>query len=269
MPSRARITPLVLALALGLAACTTSPLGRRQLKLFPEAQMAMMGVESFQRIQADMPRTQDASKTRYVQCVADAVTRAVEPGEGPGSWEVVVFEERSANAFALPGGKIGVHTGLLAIATNQDQLAAVLGHEVAHVLAGHANERVSQSALAESSLALVSAAAGTQNLSPAQREALGLLGVGIQYGVILPYSRTHESEADLMGLDLMAKAGFEPAQSAALWRNMSAGGGVQPPEILSTHPSHETRIRDLEKRVPSANALRDAAWQAGHRPSCR
>ena len=256
-------------LTLSVVACTTSPLGRRQLKLFPEAQMTMMGIESFQRIQTDMPRSQDAAKTRYVQCVADAVTRAVDPGEGPGSWEVVVFEERSANAFALPGGKIGVHTGLLQVATNQHQLAAVLGHEVAHVLAGHANERVSQSALAESSLALISAAAGARDLSPAQREALGLLGVGVQYGVILPYSRTHESEADLIGMDLMAKAGFEPAESVTLWQNMTAAGGPQPPQILSTHPSHETRIRDLQKRVSSANVLRDAAWQSGRRPSCR
>lgn len=255
-------------LVAGLLACTTSPLGRRQLKLFPEAQMAMMGVESFQRIQLDQPQTQDAAKIRYVQCIASAITRAIEPGQGPGSWEVIVFEEKSANAFALPGGKIGVHTGMLAVAANQHQLAAVIGHEVAHVLAGHANERVSQSALAETSMALVSAAAGGQSLSPAQRQALGLLGVGVQYGIILPYSRTHESEADLIGLDLMARAGFEPGESVRLWQNMSSSGGAQPPEILSTHPAHETRIRDLQARVPSASALRDAASRAGRRPSC-
>ena len=151
------------------------------------------------------------------------------------------------------------------MARNRDQLATVVGHEVAHVVAHHSNERVSNAYVAESGMKLAQTLAG--EASPMQQQLLGLLGVGAQYGVLLPYGRAQESEADLLGLDLMARAGFDPRESVALWQNMAKAGGQQPPEFLSTHPSHRTRIADLERRIPSALKLREQARSS--RPSCQ
>jgi predicted Zn-dependent protease len=226
-----------------------------------------MGVASFDTIRRQVPASSNTTKNAYVECVAEAVLGAVVSENAPANWEVVVFEDASANAFALPGGKIGVHTGLLEVATNADQLAAVLGHEVGHVLAGHSNERVSQAQLTQFGLAVADVAVESGDPTPGQRNALALLGLGAHFGITLPYSRTHESEADLIGLDIMARAGFEPRASVTLWQNMSRGG-AQTPEILSTHPSHATRISKLQSRIPSAEVLRDQAHAAGRRPSC-
>lgn len=247
-------------------ACATSPLGRRQLTLFPETEMASMGVAAYDKMKTEMPQSSDKGADRYVRCVADAITAELEGPQAKTRWEVTVFEESSANAFALPGGKIGVHTGLLGVARGQDQLATVIGHEVAHVLAKHSNERVSTAFATQMGLDLVQTISG--EASPAQQQLLGLLGVGAQVGILLPFSRKQESEADLLGLDLMARAGFDPGQSVELWKNMAHASGGQPPEFLSTHPSHDTRIQDLEERIPGATRLRDAARAQGKRPSC-
>ena len=201
-----------------------------------------------------------------MRCVALAITGALSGEDARYAWEVRVFEEPSANAFALPGGRIGVHTGLLQVAQGQDQLATVLGHEVSHVLAGHANERVSTQQLTAVGLSLAQVAADPTN--PLHGQLLGALGMGAQVGIVLPYSRIHESEADLHGLDLMAQAGFDPRESVPLWQNMGAGGGERPPEFLSTHPSPDTRIDDLRERIPAAIAVRERARAAGRRPSC-
>ena len=180
--------------------------------------------------------------------------------------EVLVFSDETPNAFALPGGKIGVHTGLLAIAEDQDQLAAVVAHEVAHVLANHGNERMSQQQAASGVMDLVGAMA-------AGGETGGLLvaalGAGAQYGVLMPYSRSHESEADLYGLELSAAAGFDPRASVALWQNMDAASkGQRPPELLSTHPDPGTRIRDLKRKIPEVMPAFQAAEAAGRRARC-
>lgn len=265
MKSRMRwaAAPIV---AVALLACTTSPLGRSQLRLFPESEMAAMGATAFQKMQTEMPVSRDERAGRIVRCIADAITAAIE-GEHAGTrWEVTVFEEPTPNAFALPGGKIGVNTGLFQVAQNQDQLATVIGHEVAHVLAGHSNERVSTQYAAQAGLSAVQVLSGAS--SPAQQQLIALLGAGAQVGVILPFSRAQEREADLMGLDLMARAGFDPQQSIALWQNMAAAGGGQPPEFLSTHPSHGTRIGDLQQRMPGAMLLREGARQRGAQPRC-
>jgi len=254
-----------LVIALVFTACATSPLGRSQLKLFPDGQMDQMGLATFDQMKRQIPQSKDRRTTNYVGCVAAAIVAELPPVQAR-DWQVVVFEDPSANAFALPGRRIGVHTGLLKVATNQDQLAAVIGHEIAHVIAGHANERISQAFATQTGLQLAQVAAGAA--SPAQQQLIGLLGAGAQYGIILPYSRTHETEADLVGLDLMAHAGFDPAASVRLWTNMSGQGSQQPPEILSTHPSHGRRIRDLEQRVPAARKLYTAARQAGKKPAC-
>ncbi len=245
-----------------LAACTTSPTGRTQLILMPDSQMNQMGLQAFTNIKGKTPVETDRTTNRYVQCVANAITREV-----GGQWEVVVFRDDSANAFALPGGKIGVNTGLLKVASNQHQLATVIGHEVAHVQSRHSNERVSQKFAVEQGLGLINAVASPQ--TGTGKTLMGLLGVGAQYGVLLPYTRLQESEADILGLNIMARAGFDPRESTRLWINMSRANKGQPPEFLSTHPSHSNRISELEKRMATALQLQARAQQQGKRPACR
>lgn len=260
-----RVIPALLAAGL-VWACVSSPTGRSQLILFPETEMAAMGVAAFDKLKGEIPTTTDAAKQRYVRCVADHVTRAVGSG-GPESWEVTVFQEDSANAFALPGGKIGVHTGLLEVARNQHQLATVIGHEVAHVLARHSNERVSTAYATQTGLDLAGAIAGAT--SPASQQLMGLLGVGAQVGILLPFSRAQESEADEMGLELMARAGFDPRESITLWQNMAeASQGQEPPAFLSTHPSHGQRITKLQGLLPQVLPLYEEARAKGLRPAC-
>ena len=253
----------LIATTTALVACATSPLGRSQLQLFPESQMAEMGVAAFQDMKQQQPLETSSQTNGYVSCVARAIIAELPEQR---TWEVQVFKDDSANAFALPGGKIGVHTGLLDIAEYPDQPATVIGHEVAHVLASHANERVSTSYVASTGLQLAQVAAGEP--TAAKQQLFGLLGLGAQVGVLLPFSRTQESEADLLGLDLMAKAGFDPRASIPLWENMSQAGGGKPPEFLSTHPSHTTRIGDLSKRLQTAMPLYEQAKRAGKRPGC-
>lgn len=255
-----RIAPALAGLFL-LTACATSPLGRTQLAILPEAQLDQMGLQAFDELKAKKPLVTDRAANDYVRCVAYGIT-----GEAGGQWEVAVFDDKSANAFALPGGKIGVYSGLLKVAQNQHQLAAVIGHEVAHVLAKHSNERVSQEFAVQSGISLIQAISAPQ--SAMGQTLMGLLGVGAEFGILLPYSRLQESEADLFGLELMARAGFDPRQSIDLWINMGNAGGGQPVEFMSTHPSHATRIQELEKHMQRALLLLQQAQAAGKYPRC-
>ncbi|MDO8900308.1 MAG: M48 family metallopeptidase, partial [Phenylobacterium sp.] len=164
------------------------------------------------------------------------------------AWEYAVFEDASVNAFVLPGGKVGVTTGMMAFAANDDELAAVLGHEVAHVMANHAAERYSQSALAQVGAGLVGAA--TQNAEGGLAQSLGrYAGPALQVAVLMPYSRQHELEADRIGLDLMVRAGFSARRGVELWRRMAARGGSNTPAILSTHPSDAARVQQLDAYI--------------------
>jgi predicted Zn-dependent protease len=263
---------LVLILLVTVLACATSPTGRNQLLMNSEASMAEMGRAAFADMQTTTPRSIDSEQTAYVRCVATAITSILSPQElrpiAVDRWEVELFEDPTANAFALPGGKIGVNTGLLKVAVSPGQLAAVLGHEVSHVLARHGNERVSQSALVQSGMVAAQILAGAD--TPEKQQLFGLLGLGMQYGVLMPFSRAQESEADEIGILLMARAGFDPRESIALWQNMTrASGGQSPPEFMSTHPSHTTRIAQLETAMPEALGLYQEATAAGRRPSCR
>lgn len=244
------------------ASCTTSPEGRKQLTLLPASQLDSMGAQSFNDMKAKIPIEKDPAINNYVKCVANGITAALPEKR---DWEVVVFKDDTANAFALPGGKIGVHTGLLKVANTADQLAAVIGHEVGHVLANHGNERVSEQLLTQGGLTVLAAtmqAKGTQNYDL----IVTALGIGTQFGVLLPHSRTQESEADTIGLDLMAKAGFNPQQSVTLWENMGKASGGSPPEFLSTHPSGSTRISNLKKNMPEAEGYYRSAKA---KPVCR
>ncbi len=251
--------------------CATSMTGRQQILLFPEAQMADLGATAFTDLQSKTPRSSNTSKVTYVRCVANAVTQVV-PAEqlravSVTSWEVEVFEDKTANAFALPGGKIGVHTGLLEVATTPGQLAAVLGHEIGHVLDRHSNARMSQQTIAQTGMQLGAILVGAT--TPEKQALMGALGLGVQYGVLMPYGRNQESDADAIGLELMARAGFDPHESVTLWENMSRSGGAAPPAILSTHPSNATRISALEAKIPVVLPLYEQAKAAGRRPTCK
>jgi predicted Zn-dependent protease len=252
-----------------VTACATSPLGRDQLILFPDDQVAQMGATAYKELKSSTPVTRDSDASRYVSCVAAALTSALpdDPPTGQGQWEVTVFAEDQINAFALPGGKIGVYQGLLSVAENQHQLATVIGHEIAHVVSRHSNERISTQYATSTGLELASVLAGQS--TPAKQTLFGLLGVGAQVGVLLPFGRKQETEADLVGLELMARAGFDPRQSVNLWQNMNAASGSAPPEFLSTHPSGETRIRSLQQSLPGVLPIAEQVQARGTRPDCR
>jgi len=252
------LVPLLLA---ALAGCATSPTGRSQLLVFPAEELDSMGIKAFDEMRAQLTVEEDAAINAYVRCVANAITD--ELPDKSSQWEVVVFKDDNPNAFALPGGKMGVYTGMLKVAENQDQLAAVLGHEVGHVLAQHGNERMSQQQLTNVALA---AAAGSGYVDSASMQALGL---GAQIGILLPYSRSHESEADVIGLDLMAEAGFDPRESVQLWRNMGKAGGGAPPEFMSTHPAGSTRIDNLLSHMADALHTYNDARARGNKPQCK
>ena len=256
----------VVLFTLFISSCATSPLGRRQLLLMPGKQMDQLGIASYAEMKKKQKIDQRGSSNRYVSCVANAITEELTGKWAGQDWEVTVFEEESPNAFALPGGKIGVHTGLFKAAENQHQLAAVIGHEVGHVMAQHGNERVSTQMATQTSLQVIAAVAS--GVSKEKQQILGLLGLGAQFGIVLPFSRKHESEADEIGLGLMARAGFDPRESVTLWENMGKMGGKKPPEFLSTHPSGAHRIRDLGREMNKTMALYKAAQANGKNPQC-
>jgi len=253
---------LILIAFLLFSACATSPTGRSQLIFMPDTQVNQMGLQAFDTLKKDKKISYNAQYNQSTTCIANAMTQIV-----GGNWEVVVFDDSSPNAFALPGNKIGVYTGMLQLMDKQEQLAAVIGHEIGHVLAKHSNERASQEMAMSQGLNVLQAM--TMPTSALGQLGFGLLGVGAEYGVLKPYGRTQESEADIMGVDLMAKAGFDPQYSISLWQKMEqATQGKQTVEFLSTHPSHATRIQDLEKHMPQAMSLYQQAQASGKQPHC-
>lgn len=254
---------VVLSIIVG---CATSPTGRNQVLLYSDNQLSEMGSQAFSSMKESLNVSSRPIENQYVQCIAAAITRQVPDQVFAGNWEVVVFDDDQVNAFALPGGKIGVYTGLMKVAENQHQLAAVIGHEVGHVIAQHGNERMSQGTLINlgTQAAAQIMAANEVGNSGAIMSAIGL---GVQVGVQLPFSRKHESEADVIGLELMAKAGFDPRQSVDLWENMDkASGGQRQPEFMSTHPAPQTRIADLTANMQPAIAVFN---QTQNRPICK
>lgn len=257
-------------LILAAAACATSPLGRKQLLIVPEAEVDQMGVKSFQEMKQQTPISTDSALNSYIQCVVAPITEAARGMTDVNQWEVVVFKDPQVNAFALPGGKIGVYTGILPVTKTDSQLAAVVGHEVGHVIAKHGAERVSEQVATQGGLSLVNAFLGGGGSSTTNQLLMGALGLGTQVGILLPHSRTQESEADLIGLDLMSRAGFDPRQSVDLWKNMAAAsGGNAPPEFMSTHPANETRIQGLQARMPESLTKYEQARAAGKAHGCK
>ncbi|HCA11729.1 MAG TPA: peptidase, partial [Marinobacter adhaerens] len=218
--------------------------------------LADMGQESFAQIKQQNAVITRPDINRLVQCITEALVSAAHTrypdAPMPQSWEIAVFENATPNAFALPGGKIGVHSGLLELAENQAQLATVIGHEIAHVLADHGNERLTQELGLQAGMLLVGLFTESEI---AENQIQQALGIGAQLGITLPFSRAHEEEADLMGLEIMARAGFEPGQSVRLWQNMAQASGAQPLEFLSTHPNHDTRIASLQNQLETARSV--------------
>lgn len=226
-----------------LEACTyNEALGRNQLVLVDDNALAQAAAQSWSQALASESVSRDAAMNERVRRVGGRIVQAA--GMGNMNWEYAVFTSATPNAFVLPGGRMGVTTGLLALVQNDDQLAAVIGHEAAHVTARHAAERYSQTALTQTGLQVVSGAAGDYG------RAVGALGgIGAQVGVLLPFSRQHELEADRIGVDYMHRAGFDPRQSLALWRLMAAQRQGSTPEFASTHPSDASRIAALEAYI--------------------
>jgi predicted Zn-dependent protease len=246
--------PFFILTMLAIASCAVSPLGRKQLMLVPDSQMEQLGAQAFQEIKSKTPIEKDAATETFVRCVATDILKKVE-GTNAADWEIKVFHEpKTVNAFALPGKKIGIYTGILGPAKTADQLAAVIGHEVGHVIAKHGQERVSQSLAVEVGMSVADVL--TRGSSTKRNLVLGALGLGAQFGVLLPFSRVQETEADMIGQRLMATAGFDPAEAVALWKNIEAeSGSGQGSEFFSTHPSHERRMENLTRALPEATAL--------------
>jgi predicted Zn-dependent protease len=261
-------TKIIISLTLGLlflSACAKSPLGRNQLKLYSSTQLAGMGAQAFDGMKSEQKVMAKGRTNQFVSCIARALILQVPRSVFSGEWEVVVFDEPQVNAFALPGGKIGVYAGLLEVAENQHQLAAVIGHEIGHVIAEHGNERMSSSSLIGAGMEVTNQLLKTNQVTNNDM-LMAAIGLGVQVGVQLPFGRTHESEADLIGLKLMAQSGFDPRQSVNLWQNMAkASGDKRQPEFLSTHPAPKTRINQLQENMPPAIAL---YTQAKARPRC-
>ena len=252
---------------LAISACSTSSTGRNQVALYSDTELNTMGITSFEEMKKEIPIITDKATNDFVLCVADAITSNVPQSAHQGEWEVVVFDSEQVNAFALPGGKIGVYTGILEVTENQDQLAAIMGHEVGHVLERHSNERLSANKLSNVGMAVATIALGATEVENKGLWVAGL-GLGVQYGVIMPYSRSHESEADIVGQDLMARSGFEPQASVQLWKNMAKLSKNSPPEFMSTHPSNQTRIEQLSQPLAVSQPFYLAEKKSGKLPQC-
>ncbi|MGE5624100.1 MAG: M48 family metallopeptidase [Bacillota bacterium] len=263
-------TAFMAPLLLCSMSCATSPTGRHQLHLVSPQDAAQAGIRSYTQLRAHTPIDSDPAVNAYAACVVHAITSAVGPPYGGGSWQVTVFkQDQTVNAFALPGGKVAVYTGIFKVAKSAGELAAVLGHEIGHVQAGHGAERMSDQMAAQAGIDIVAVLTGIDQSTPGGQATMSALGMGTQVGVLLPFSRAQESEADELGLRYMAEAGFDPREALQLWRNMMQANLGTPPQILSDHPSDANRLSDLQNRLPDALQRYAAAERQGRHPECR
>ena len=239
--------------ALRLIACTMvapalSGCDRIAPFVVSEATVEQLGLETWARLRQQMPVSRNAAAQQQVAEIARRLLVAA--GEEPSRWEVQVFAEPQANAFVLPGRKIGVLEGMIRVAGSKDQLAAVIGHEIGHLQAEHSRERVSAETLRQWGLRLISFLLQVNEVAFAS-EIAALLGVGVEFGLVRPYGRGQELEADRLGLLTMAKAGYDPHEAAELWRRMDQqGSGI--PAVLSTHPAPQDRIEAIQAMIPEA-----------------
>ncbi len=233
--------------------------------LVSQQQVQQMGIESFNQMGKEGKFANAPKERAYATCVADALIRVLPAPFNKQKWVVQIIDDNTANAFALPGGRIGVNKGMFKVATTQDQLAVVLGHELSHVVAHHAAERVSDNMAAQLGVTAASAYGATQGVNPNAVQAL--LGVGAQVGILLPFSRTQESEADTLGQRFMAEAGFNPEAAVTLWQKMQKDSGGHS-SFLSTHPSPGQRISNMQRGAQQLMPVYKKARASGHTPSC-
>lgn len=255
-----------------LAACSTTETGRAQLTIKSEQQMEYEAKQAYEMMRANLPLVKDQATINYVACVANALIDVLEEPEKSMYWELALFDQPVVNASVMAGGKISVYSGLLSQAQNQHQVASVMGHEMAHAISKHPNERASRAEVADVGIEIAALILGgpiytqqdynkTAGIYDAMRSAQEL-------GLNRPFSRKQESEADEIGLIYMARAGFDPRESVQLWQNMAAMEKTTPPEILSTHPSDATRLDAQVSQLPSALAIYNEARAAGREPNC-
>jgi predicted Zn-dependent protease len=254
---------IILIIGLFLNSCAEVPItGRKGLHLIPESELLTMSLQQYDEVLKNSKLSTDQQKVQMVRTVGNKIAKAAEAflaEKGKSGdiknfkWEFnLIQDDKMVNAWVMPGGKAAVYTGILPYTQDATGLAVVLGHEVGHALAGHGNERMSQGLLAQMggmalSIALSSRTQQTKDLF------MQAYGAGANVGILLPYSRLQESEADRIGLTLMARAGYDPRQAIPFWERMSKQeGGSRPPELLSTHPAPTTRIADIKKYLPEA-----------------
>ena len=255
-------TSVLMSLLL-LASCSSVPLtGRKQVLLVSDQEVLASSLTQYNDYIKTATKSTDKAKSAMVTRVGQRIAAATEQylrENGMAdevknfSWEFNLVKDPQVNAFCMPGGKIVVYEGLLPLVASEDELAVVVGHEVAHAVAKHSNERMSQQLMAQYGAALLGVAVSDKSAA-VQKAASAVYGIGAQYGVMLPFSRKHESEADYMGLVFMTMAGYNPDVAVNFWKKMSAGSGGSTPEFMSTHPSDATRIADIQKALPAIKA---------------
>lgn len=255
------VASMLLAASLGLAGCYTNPVtGRKSLVLLSQGQELALGAESFQEIRTKEKVSADPALNARVSRIGQRIAQAVGNELPDAKWEFVVFESNELNAFALPGGKVGVYSGLMRIAENDAELATVMGHEIGHVIARHGAERMSEAMVISGVGALGSAVVEAKAEDPRTKQLFDLAyGAGTTIGRILPHSRANESEADRMGAVYAARAGYDPRAAITFWQKMMAEKGKSESGaaatgmiagLFSTHPADEKRIADLKALMP-------------------
>ncbi len=264
MKTKTLLFGAVVAATLVACATTTSPTGRKQyVGAVSQEQLNQLGAQSFAQMKTQKAQTTSAAQRNYVSCVTNAIVAQL-PANARSGWETAVFVDEDPNAFALPGGKVGVYTGIFKVARDQDQLAGVIAHEIGHVVSRHHDERITRQMGAQAGVQLLGALAG--NYGNLASQGGSLLA---QTGFLLPGSRAQESEADVVGQQLMAQAGFDPRGAVNLWQNMISAGGSRPPQWLSTHPDPQARIGELQSRAADLVPTMQAARKAGKTPRCQ
>ena len=259
------------AIAMAVSACatTTSPTGRKQyVGAVSQQQLDQLGAQAFAEVKAKKAQTTDPRQRNYVGCVVNSLVAQLPTQWRTTGWEYAVFVDKEPNAFALPGGKVGVYTGIFTVAKNQDQLAAVIAHEIGHVISRHHEERITRQMQTETGLGLIGALLGARYGEGVAQTTNQLGGMAAQGLFVLPNSRAQESEADVVGQQLMAQAGFDPRAAVGLWQNMAAAGGSRPPQWLSTHPDPQSRLKEMSNRAAGLMPAYQQARASGRTPKC-
>jgi predicted Zn-dependent protease len=214
-------------------------------------QESALGLQSYQQVLAQSEAISSGPELEMVKRVAGRLATATGKAGQDFDWKVSLIHDAKQNAFCLPGGKIVVYTGIIPVAQTEPGLATVVGHEMAHATSRHGAQRVLQQNLTQTAMSGIAVSLSDMDYDK-QRAVMGALGAGAKFGVLMPFGRKHESEADEIGLTYMARAGYDPRESIRFWKRMEQTGGAQPPEFLSTHPSHGTRIAELQALMPKA-----------------